>query len=702
MTASEKRLSLLLIGLLLTAAAAFGQPAAIDGHWQGKIEVPGSPLLIDLDFVTAGGTTSGDISIPVQGLKDLTLAEVVVAGNDVDFRMPGIPGDPTFDGTLSEDGQRIDGTFTQGGVALDFELAREESPAAAARTALAGFGNVVEKAVADWNVPGGGLAVVRNGEVVLAEGFGHRDLEQDLAMTADSLFAIGSTTKAFTATVLGMLSDEGSVEWDQPLRAYLPGFRLHDPVATELITPRDLVTHRSGLPRHDLLWYNNNQGTRSDVVTRLAHLAPSAGLREKFQYNNLMFLTAGHLIEQLTGGTWEEAVRARILEPLGMKRTTFTVADSQQDPDHALPYREDDDDQLERIPFRPIQLIGPAGALNSSVHEMSRWLLFNLSGGMAGGERLINATTLADVHSPHMTTGAAPDRPEISQPTYGLGWMIDTYRGHRRVHHGGGIDGFSTSVMLFPDDDLGLVAFTNRGSGLPGILNRHAADLILGLDPIDWNGEALERRAKAKEATEEAEKKKDATRRPGTIPSHDLAEYAGDYQHPGYGTLAIRLEDGALSMTFNDITSPLEHWHYDVWNGAEVDGDKTFEDQKLIFRGDVHGEIAAVEAAFEPQVDAIVFEKRPDARLSDPDYLRRLAGVYQMPGQRVTIELAGGVLTVTLPGQPQYTLVPDVSGRFVLEEYSIITVGFTLEGDGNATAITFYQPNGVFEAKRVE
>lgn len=702
MNASAKRLSLLILGLLLAATPALPQPAAIDGHWRGKIEVPGSPLEIDVDFVTENGALSGDISIPVQGLRDHALADVVVAGRDVDFKIPGVPGDPRFDGTLSEDGGRIDGTFAQGGASLAFQLVRGDSPAAAARAALDGFAAVVEKAVADWNVPGAGLAVVAGGEVVLAEGFGHRDLEQDRPMTADSLFAIGSTTKAFTATVLGMLSDEGKVDWDEPLRTYLPGFRLHDPVATELVSPRDLVTHRSGLPRHDLLWYNDNRGTRGEVVARLAHLEPSAGLRQEFQYNNLMFLTAGHLIERLTGETWEQAVRARILEPLGMTRTTFAVAESQKDADHALPYRENDHDQLERIPFRPIELIGPAGSLNSSVHEMSRWLLFNLSGGQAGGERLINATTLADIHSPHMTMGAAPERPEISQPTYGLGWVIDTYRGHRRVRHGGGIDGFSTMVMLFPDDDLGFVSFTNRGSGLPAILIQHAADLILGLDPIDWNGEALERRAKAKEAMGEAEKKKGATRRAGTRPSRHLAEYAGDYSHPGYGTLAIRLEDSALSMTFNGISSPLEHWHYDVFSGAEVEGDKTFEDQKLIFRGDVNGEIAAVETVFEPKVDAIVFKRRPDAKLFDPDYLRRLTGAFELRGQRVTVELAGGVLTATVPGQPRYTLEPDVSGRFVLKEYSLISVDFTVEGDGEATALTFYQPNGVFEAKRME
>jgi CubicO group peptidase (beta-lactamase class C family) len=488
-----------------------------------------------------------------------------------------------------------------------------EDRAAAARAALEGFDDLVRQAIEDFNVPGLGIAVVAGGKVVYAEGFGFRDVENDLPMTPDSLFAIGSTTKAMTVTALGMLVDEGKLDWDTPLRLYLPGFRLSDPLTTERITPRDLVTHRSGLPRHDMIWYNNDQSTRAEIVAQLAYLELTEDLRAKFQYNNLMFMTAGYLAGQLSGTTWEEVVRERLFEPLGMQRSNFSVDDSRKDADHALPYRENDEGEIERMPFRKNELIGPAGSVNSSANEMARWLLFNLRGGKVDDDQLINAATLADIHSPHMTSGATSNRPDISVWTVGMGWAIQTYRGHRRISYGGRIGGFVTSVMFFPDADLGLVVFNNCRSGLPQLVARHAADRILSLEEVDWIGEALEERRKAKAESEQAGEKKEATRVAGTAASHPLTDYAGRYAHPGYGTLRITVADEALVVSYNDITAPLEHWHYDVWSGTEGEGgDTTFEDEKFIFRSNVDGLIATVEARFEPQCEPIAFAKQTD------------------------------------------------------------------------------------------
>ncbi|MCP4896747.1 MAG: serine hydrolase [bacterium] len=593
-------------------------------------------------------------------------------------------------------------TFFVGGCPA--EGGETEDQAAAARTALEGFDELVRQAIADFNVPGLGIAVVAGGEVVYAEGFGFRDVESQKPMTPDSLFAIGSTTKAMTVTTLGMLVDQGKLDWDKPLRIYLPGFRLSDPLTTERITPRDLVTHRSGLPRHDLVWYNNDNATRAEIVAQLAYLELSEDLRAKFQYNNLMFMTAGYLAGQLEGTTWEEVVRERLFRPLGMQRSNFSVEVSERDADHALPYRENDDENIERIPFRNINLVGPAGSVNSSVNEMARWLLFNLRGGMVDGQQLINAATLADIHSPHMTTGSTPDRPDISVSTYGMGWMITTYRGHRRISHGGGIDGFITSVVFFPDADIGLVVFNNRGSGLPQLVAQHAADRILGLDQVDWIGEALEDRRKARAASDQAEKQKEATRVAGTTESHPLSDYTGEYDHPGYGTLRILAAGNGLELTFNDITSPLEHWHYDVWNGGEsVSGDATFEDEKFIFRSNLDGLIAAVEVRFEPRGEPIVFKKQFDQRLADPAFLQEIAGTYEMStGMKLHIELSGQVLTLSIPGQQLMTLEPDLSGRFVIKEYRVVSLGFEFDEHGRAIKATMYQPDGVYEALRVE
>jgi len=698
------RMPLLVLVLIAGAAGTAFADGPVDGHWKGKIKVPGQTLEIEIDFATAGdGSLSGDISIPVQGIQDLGLIEIALDGSKILFKIQDIPGDPSFDGTISDDGDTISGTFTQAGQSIPFDLVRGDSPAAAARAALDGFDAVVKKAIEDFNVPGLALAVVAGGEIVYAKGFGYRDLEKKLPMTADTLFAIGSTTKAMTATVLGTFVDDGALDWDAPVRTYLPSFRLSDPTITDRITLRDMLTHRSGLPRHDLLWYNNNESTREEVISRMAHLELTEDLRAKFQYNNLMFMTAGYLAGKLNGTNWEGAVRQRLLQPLGMQRSNFSVLESQKDPDHALPYRENDDDELELIPFRNINLIGPAGSVNSSVNEMTHWLLLNLRGGKAGDQRVVNASTLAEIHSPQMTTGSTQSRPDISPATYGMGWMITSYRGHTRISHGGGIDGFVTSVMFFPNEDLGLVSFDNRASGIASLVNQHASDRIFGLDHEDWLGEALEQRTKGKEVADEAKEKKETLRVASTRPSHDLSDYAGQYENPGYGMLRIDVAGDGLQLLYNNIAAPLAHWHYDVWNGAETDGDPTFQDQKFLFRGNVDGLIAEVEATLDAQAGPIVFSKRPDEKLADPEYLSRFVGSYETAtGDKISVELSGSVLHLVVPGQPTYTLEPNLSGRFVLKEFRMISVGFDLDAQGEVVKAVLYQPNGVFDATPVK
>jgi CubicO group peptidase (beta-lactamase class C family) len=687
----------------LLAPRAAADAASPAGHWKGAIEVPTGRLEIDVDLVRAeGGGWSGDISIPAQGAKDLALADVSVTGAAVSFRMPGVPGDPKFAGELSADGATLAGTFSQGGATLRFSLSRGDSPAAAARQKLDGLDAVIEKALADFEAPGMGLAVVRGGEVVLAKGYGLRDREQKLPVTADTLFAIGSTTKAMTATLLGMLADEGKVAWDAPVRRYLPWFALKDAALSERLTVRDLVTHRSGLPRHDLLWYNFNEGTRRQLVERIAHLDLTADLREKFQYNNLMYATAGYLAGELSGTTWEALIRERLFAPLGMARTNVSVLDSERDPDHALPYTKRDG-ALVRIPFRRIDLVGPAGSVNSSAAEMARWLLFNLAGGRVGERQLVQRATLADAHAPHMVGSGQGDRREILPVGYGHGWGVDAYRGHRRVSHGGGIDGFITMVTLFPDDDLGIVSFVNAGVGLPDLVNNTIADRVLGLEPVDWIGQALARRKAAEAAGAEAEKKKASARVAGTKPSHPLVDYAGEYAHAGYGTVKVEAADAkqsSLAITINGIRTPLQHWHYDVWSGTKTD-DPTFEDTKFLFRGDADGQIAALEARFDAQAPPVVFDKRPPARLFEPTALATFAGRYQFPNVAAEVTLAGSTLKLTLPGQPTYTLEPLVSGRFALKEAPIIQIEF-VEAAGRVTQLRSHQPDGVYEAKRIE
>ena len=281
-----------------------------------------------------------------------------------------MPGDPAFTGKLDAGHKTIKGTFTQGGKSFPFRLEAGIDPVMSAKGALIGFDSFVNEAIKAWEVPGLALGIVKDGRIILAQGYGFRDIEGKLPVTPKTLFAIGSCTKAFTTFVMGTLVDEGKLDWDAPVRNYIPEFRMYDRVATELMTPRDLVTHRSGLPRHDLVWYNATI-SRKKIVDRLPYLVPSETFRSKFQYNNLMFMTAGYLVERVTGQSWEDTVRHRIFEPLGMTGSNFSVKDSQKTADFAKPYA-DRDDKVVEVPFRDISNAGPAGSINSNVEDMAR------------------------------------------------------------------------------------------------------------------------------------------------------------------------------------------------------------------------------------------------------------------------------------------------------------------------------------------
>jgi hypothetical protein len=303
-----------------------------------------------------------------------------------------------------------------------------------------------------------------------------------------------------------------------------------------------------------------------------------------------------------------------------------------------------------------------------------------------------------------MTIPATPERADMTPSSYGMGWVIDGYRGHRRLQHGGGIDGFITSVMFFPTDDLGIVTFTNSGSGLPSLLAQHAADRMLGLEKVDWSGDALAQVKKAREAARTAGEKKDADRKEGTKPSHAIADYPGDYSHPGYGTLRIEKGEGTgLYSVINDIRAPLEHWHYDVWSGADPgDGDPTFENRKFKFEADFDGNVAAVATMVDAIAGPVTFTRRPDPRLSDPSYLTRYAGTYTfaVTGETAVVEVTGDELTATVAGQPRYTLVPGIDRKFSLKNVQGIRIEFVEDPEGKVDKAIFHQPEGTFEAVR--
>jgi CubicO group peptidase (beta-lactamase class C family) len=480
--------------------------------------------------------------------------------------------------------------------------AQENSPPAN----FNGFDGFVEQVMKDWKVPGLAVAVVKDGKVIYARGFGYRDVQKGLKVTSDTLFAIGSCSKAFTATAMAILDDESKLDWDKPVRNYLPDLMLYDGYATEHIRPRDLVTHQSGLPRHDMVWYGSPL-SRREIFERLRHLEPSKPLHAKYQYNNLMYMTAGILIERISGATWEDFVPKKILDPLEMKASNFSVNDSRKAADYSLPYGEVKG-EVKEIPFRDIDAVGPAGSINSSVNEMSRWLLMQLGKGKFNGRQIVSEKGLAETHTPQIVAGGGLKYDEDYYFSYAMGWAVTSYRGHPELSHSGGIDGFTSQVRFLPKDQLGVVVLTNSSSPASRLISANAVDRTLGLSEAPLAQRAKDDAAKAREAQAKAKAEDEAKRKKDAPPTHALRDYTGRFDHPAYQTLAVTQEGGQLKFDLHGLTGGLKHYHYDIFQVAE---DATaLGGTKLTFLINRAGEIDRVAIGLEPNVKEIIFTRR--------------------------------------------------------------------------------------------
>jgi CubicO group peptidase (beta-lactamase class C family) len=479
-----------------------------------------------------------------------------------------------------------------------------------AADALKGFDAWAQAEIDGWQVPGMAVAVLVNGEIVHLAGYGWRDVDKKLPVTPDTLFAIGSCSKAFTTFTMGLLVDEGKLSWDKPVRHYLPAFKLYDPVASELATPRDLACHRTGLPRHDFMWYGS-PFSRQELFERLPFIQPSHTFRNIYQYSNLMFMTAGYLVGQIAGMRWEDFAKQRIFDRLGMARSNFSVEDSKKDENAAQPYAVREGKAC-LIPFRNLDSMAPAGAINSSVNEMLTWLKLHLNGGKHNGEQLITPATLKLMHTTQMPVPITPDLPwgdytEVEHVGYGLGWRTQTYCGHTMIGHMGGVDGFISSVSFLPNESIAVVILTNSGENFPAtVVNFQITDRLLGLDPLPWSERLHTFNGKLKDMNAKPKTDALASRKTGTQPSHPIEEYTGEYEHPAYGILSVRCDGSALSILYNGLTLTLQHHHYDLFQ-VEIADEDYFA--LATFFTDGAGAIQRVSIPIEPTVEPIVFQR---------------------------------------------------------------------------------------------
>jgi len=563
--------------------------------------------------------------------------------------------------------------------------AKEPPPA----EALKGIDSVIEQQLKTFQVPGVSVAVVVGDEVVLAKGYGLRDVEKKLPMAAETQMPIASVTKQFTVAALATLVRQGKLDWDKPVREYLPDFRMNNEYATSHLTPRDLVTHRSGLPRHDAIWYGTDL-SREQIYHRLPFFEFSRDLRVRFQYNNLMFMTAGYLGGQIAKSSWEDLVKNALFTPLGMKRSNFSVAAMHADPNYSQAYELNTKREVVRIEHSGLDAAGPAGAINSSVDEMARYARMMLAGGMFEGKRVLQESDVQAMMQPQMPIGKDLFSDVFGFRNYGMGLFVQTYRGIEIAHHGGNIDGVSALIVFVPSRKIGVVVLANRsGTRLRDALPFEIIDRLLGLESagllarhrqLEEKGFAGEDAAKAAGTTD---------RKPNTKPARPLSEYAAEYLHPGYGPMKVRLEKDRLMLSYNKFTTPLDHWHYEVFQ-SPADRQNPLELTRVQFNSDFNGEVASLSVPLEPNVEPIVFSRQPPAEMRDPKFLAPLAGEYDNGGVPVTIAVReDNVLQYIVLGNAR-ELIPVRGTYFRFKDLTGVAVEFMKDPVGKYDRMAIY------------
>lgn len=433
---------------------------------------------------------------------------------------------------------------------------------------LAGFDRWVDSTMAKAGGVGLAIAIVKDDSIVYAKGFGVRKLGDPAPVTPRTLFAIGSTTKAMTATAVGMLVDEGRLGWDDKVADRYPGFQLKDPQLTRDVTIADLLTHRTGLPGSDDRLWMGSVLSRAEVIRRARFLPATHGLRTTFDYFNIGFLTAGEIVGLVSGTSWDGFLRDRIFRPLKMTSSNTSIRATEPTADVATPH-DLRDGKVVPIKYRNIDNIGPAGSVNSNVVDMAQWIRFNLGGGRYEGRELLKPATHREIITPHMLLGADPAGAAIS---YGYGWFLSYRDGFNFVEHSGGIDGMITQLSLVPSEHVGVVVLTNNiGAFVAAGVAHTALDRLLGVK-ADRAAEILSvdsNRASGRRAEDSLGRARVASSRP----SLPLAAFAGRYYQAMYGNATITEKDGRLIFTVGGFLNelPLEPWQFDTFRGLWSD-----------------------------------------------------------------------------------------------------------------------------------
>ena len=569
--------------------------------------------------------------------------------------------------------------------------------------AMSGFDPYMAKVMQEWNAPGIGIGIVVRDSLVWAKGYGYRDYGQKIPYTPTTTQPIASNSKLFTVMAAGMLVSDGKLAWDEPIKRYVPDIRFFDDDLDRQITLRDMLSHRTGVTRHDLIWYES-PFTRKELWDRMRYLEPSAPVRTTFLYNNLMYTAVGYAIEELSGKTWEQFVQERLLAPLQMTHTTLTIEDNIKSAEHAVPYSEKRDSSvLFKQPYYTAErAIAPAGAINSSVQDLSHWLIALMNGGKYRGTQVIPTAVIRESLQPAL---AMPNSgmeafgwTELFNAAYGMGRWTASYRGHLIAYHGGDLPGFHSQVSTMPNDSIGVIVLVigDHAQPLYNALSFEIYERLLGLSRTPWTDRYNAIRLKNKAAATQARATANVGRVADTHPSHPIDDYLGEYEHPAYGVLAITRGDTGLVFDLHGIRLPLSHFHYDRFDTPD---DEQYGKWSVNFLTNPLGEVDAAEMSLDES--AVTFRRRVPAALAAESTLRQYAGSYKAPsGATVKVVYRPGVGLV-LPGNPDIDLQPWRPHQFRVAKFPDLVISFDVK-DGQVTAMRQRDPGGEYVFPRAK
>ncbi len=430
-----------------------------------------------------------------------------------------------------------------------------------------------KKSMKQWKIPGMAIAIVKNDSVIFSKGYGLRDINKRAKVDENTLFAIASNTKAFTATAIGILVDEGKLKLDDPVRKYMPNFKLYAPYVSENFTVRDLLCHRSGLATFsgDLLWYASNY-SRKELIERAAYLKPKYGFRTSYGYSNIMYLVAGELVSIVSGESWDKFIENRFLKPLNMKNTNTSITKFKAKGNIAMPHNVFETKTV-KIKYINWDNIAPAGSINSSVKDMSNWIKMQLNNGKFNNKQIVSLGSINKMRQSHTSKNVSRASTKIWQSkhfsSYGLGWNLFDYHARKIINHGGGADGMISRVVIVPEEDFGFVILTNSINYLPRALMYYILDEFISNNKKDWSNFYYGYYKQGIDNDKANEKKDEENRIKNTKPSLELSKYTGTYGGKLYGNAEVILKKNNLIVKFIPtplFLSDLKHWHYDTFS----------------------------------------------------------------------------------------------------------------------------------------